>query len=39
MEYSDMILLYIKEILYIHVERYSKYCAMGIYMIPHTLEY
>jgi hypothetical protein len=28
-----------KEILYIHVDRYSKYRAMGIYMIPHTLEY
>jgi hypothetical protein len=28
-----------KEILYIHINRYSKYRAMGIYMIPHTLEY
>jgi hypothetical protein len=25
--------------LYIHVDRYSKYRAMGIHMIPHTLEY
>jgi hypothetical protein len=36
-----MILIYIyNEILYILVDRYcSKYGGMGIYMIPHTLEY
>jgi hypothetical protein len=28
-----------KEILHIHVDRYSKYRAMRIHMIPHTLEY
>ncbi len=36
-----MILMYIyNEILYILVDWYcSKYSVMGIYMIPHTLEY
>jgi hypothetical protein len=38
MEYSNMILLYIKEILYIHVDRYSKYRAVGIHKIPHTTQ-